>query len=137
MKIAVWTLNKYLSAPQIDKLREKIKGFREDKLNHIIVTNDIEVKVINCDLNEIKKENKMSKVKTTISNSTTTGTNWSLINQKMKTELAGFVNGTISGRQFYRQAQINGIGGEVRSLLRTHGVDYARRLGKKALSRRS
>lgn len=63
-------------------------------------------------------------------------TNWSTICAKMSTETKAFAKGEISGREFYRYAQINQIGGEVRSLLRERGVDEARVLARKAINRR-
>lgn len=64
-------------------------------------------------------------------------TQWKLINDKMADELRDFANAKLSGRRFYRQAQLNGIGGEVRSLLRERGVDEARKLARKAIYRRN
>jgi hypothetical protein len=47
-----------------------------------------------------------------------------------------FVDGNLSGREFYSRFANTDSGGVVRNLLRTYGVDHARRLARKALSRR-
>lgn len=47
-----------------------------------------------------------------------------------------FADGDLSGRQFYELAQLWDGGPEVRNLLRSRGVDEARQLARKALSRR-
>lgn len=48
-----------------------------------------------------------------------------------------FADGTLSGRQFYSHFANTESGGTVRNLLRHYGVDHARRLARKALSRRA
>ena len=65
-------------------------------------------------------------------------TNWSSIlgNRKNVTAVKRFASGGSSGREFYASFTNTSTGGSVRSLLRTHGVDGARMLAKKALSRR-
>ena len=47
-----------------------------------------------------------------------------------------FAYGNMSGRDLYARFSNTGLGGEVRSLLRNHGVTYSKRLARKALSRR-
>ena len=63
--------------------------------------------------------------------------NWSVLVPVMEKELKGFVNGSVSGRQLYDSAIKKNVGPEVRFLIRSGGVDRARVLTKKALSRRS
>lgn len=49
---------------------------------------------------------------------------------------AGFALGTISGREFCREAQFHNVGGSARQLIDTYGVTYGRRVARKALRRR-
>jgi hypothetical protein len=66
-------------------------------------------------------------------------TNWtSLLNTKRnRSAVSGFASGNISGREFYSGFAHTSNGGVVRGLLRNYGVDQARTLARKALSRRS
>tara|TARA_A100001515_G_scaffold16570_1_gene12080 strand:- start:60 stop:272 length:213 start_codon:yes stop_codon:yes gene_type:complete len=66
----------------------------------------------------------------------TTDWNSILSNRKNVTAVTKFANGGSSGREFYASFANTSTGGSVRTLLRTHGVDGARMLAKKALSRR-
>jgi hypothetical protein len=65
-------------------------------------------------------------------------TNWNSIlgDRKSVTAVKRFADGGSSGREFYASFTNTSAGGNVRSLLRTYGVDGARMLAKKALSRR-
>jgi hypothetical protein len=47
-----------------------------------------------------------------------------------------FANGSISGEDFYARFCGTPLGGSIRNLLRTYGVERARILAKKALNRR-
>jgi|694.fasta_scaffold128273_4 hypothetical protein len=49
---------------------------------------------------------------------------------------AEFCDGTLSGRQLYAHFVNTKLGGSVRNLLRTLGVDQTRKLAKRALARR-
>jgi hypothetical protein len=62
--------------------------------------------------------------------------NWELIVPVMKNELTQFVKGEMSGQNLYKMAVKKNLGPEVRLLVRP-GVDRARDLTRKALSRRS
>ena len=64
--------------------------------------------------------------------------NWSgiLSNRKSVKAVKQFANGSTSGRELYSTFANTDNGGEVRSLLREHGVTYSRRLARKALKRR-
>lgn len=62
--------------------------------------------------------------------------NWDLIVETMKQDLIDFASTQMSSHNFYKIAVINGIGAEVRSLVRP-GADRARSLARKALQRRS
>lgn len=66
-------------------------------------------------------------------------TNWtSLLDTKRnRCSVSSFASGDISGREFYSGFANTSNGGVVRGLLRDHGVDQARTLARKALSRRS
>ena len=66
-------------------------------------------------------------------------TNWtSLLSTKRNVNtVSSFATGDISGRQFYSAFANTDSGGIVRGLLRNYGVDRARSLARKALSRRS
>lgn len=66
----------------------------------------------------------------------TTDWNSILSNRKNMTAVKRFADGGSSGREFYASFANTSTGGSVRTLLRTHGVDGARILAKKALSRR-
>jgi hypothetical protein len=67
----------------------------------------------------------------------TTGTNWSAIIDSVGREtLEEFANGSMSAKEFYGLVTYSSVGSEVRSLLRDRGATYARRLARKALSRR-
>tara|TARA_Y100000401_G_C8316331_1_gene222678 strand:+ start:221 stop:430 length:210 start_codon:yes stop_codon:yes gene_type:complete len=66
----------------------------------------------------------------------TTDWNSILSNRKNVTAVKKFATGGSSGREFYASFANTSTGGNVRTLLRTHGVDGARMLAKKALSRR-
>ncbi len=66
----------------------------------------------------------------------TTDWNSILSNRKNVTAVKKFATGGSSGREFYASFANTSTGGNVRKLLRTHGVDGARMLAKKALSRR-
>lgn len=63
-------------------------------------------------------------------------TNWVALLDKMGAEVSEFAHGNISGKKFYRMAQLNGMGGEVKRLLETQKVVGARQLARKALKRR-
>lgn len=64
-------------------------------------------------------------------------TNWTIVLQNVfADELEEFANGTISGRQLYSFVTNTEAGPEIRRLLRERGVNEARRLARKALSRR-
>jgi hypothetical protein len=66
-------------------------------------------------------------------------TNWtSLLNTKRnRSTVSSFASGDMSGREFYSGFANTSKGGVVRSLLRKYGVDQARTLARKALSRRT
>jgi len=66
-------------------------------------------------------------------------TNWtSLLNTgRNRSTVSSFASGDISGRKFYSGFANTSNGGVVRGLLRNYGVDRARTLARKALSRRS
>ena len=59
-----------------------------------------------------------------------------IINTGSKAYVKLFAIGEVSGRDFYRGFAGDRASGQVRSLLRNHGVVYARRLARKALRRR-
>jgi len=70
-------------------------------------------------------------------NSNTKTVNWSeIISNLGRDTLRGFANGEISGRGLYESALAWGGSAEVRNLLRSRGVNEARKLARKALSRR-
>jgi hypothetical protein len=62
--------------------------------------------------------------------------NWDLIVETMKSDLIDFASGQMSSHNFYKIAVLNGIGPEVRSLVRP-GAERARKMAKDALRRRS
>lgn len=63
--------------------------------------------------------------------------NWSWIFERVgKQNITKFVSGDVSGRRLYELGKLTGSSGEVRTLLRTRGVNEARQLARKALSRR-
>lgn len=62
--------------------------------------------------------------------------NWTGLIDNMESDVLSFARGTLSGRQLYRAAQNNNVGGSVRNLLRNRGVSQARSLARKALGRR-
>jgi hypothetical protein len=62
--------------------------------------------------------------------------NWDLIVETMKQDLIDFASNQMSSHNFYKIAVINGIGAEVRSLVRP-GASRARKMAKDALRRRS
>ena len=66
-------------------------------------------------------------------------TDWnSLLGTKRNiTTVSNFASGKLSGRSFYSSFANTSGGGTVRSLLRNYGVDRARTLARKALSRRA
>lgn len=66
-------------------------------------------------------------------------TDWnSLLSTKRNvTTVSKFASGNISGRSFYSKFANTPVGGTVRSLLRNYGVNRARTLARKALSRRA
>jgi len=66
-------------------------------------------------------------------------TNWTLLlnTERNRSTVSSFASGEISGRQFYSGFANTSSGGVVRGLLRNYGVDQARTLARKALSRRS
>jgi len=66
----------------------------------------------------------------------TTDWNAVLTNRTSVNVVSNFAQGNMSGRQFYSAFANTPSGGVVRNLLRTHGVDRARVLARKALSRR-
>ena len=66
----------------------------------------------------------------------TTDWNAVLTNRSNVSAVRNFASGSISGRQFYASFANTPSGGVVRNLLRTHGVDRARVLARKALNRR-
>lgn len=71
-----------------------------------------------------------------MSNSTKT-VNWSkIIGGVGRSYLESFARGQTSGRRLYDLALSYGGSAEVRNLLRSRGVDEARQLARKALSRR-
>ncbi len=69
-------------------------------------------------------------------------TNWSnllVVKRNYKNTFSNFMNfanGKISGEVLYDKYKGTERGGEVRSLLRNHGVSHARKLAKRALARR-
>jgi hypothetical protein len=67
----------------------------------------------------------------------TTDWNSLLTSKRNVTAVSNFANGNMSGRSFYSSFANTSAGGTVRGLLRNHGVDRARTLARKALSRRS
>ena len=66
----------------------------------------------------------------------TTDWNAVLTNRTSVNVVSQFAPGSMSGRQFYSAFSNTPSGGVVRNLLRTHGVDRARVLARKALNRR-
>ncbi len=66
-------------------------------------------------------------------------TDWNAIlsNRKNVSLARQFATGSITGREFYSHFAGTDTGGEVRSLLRTGGVNRARTLTRKALNRRN
>jgi len=66
-------------------------------------------------------------------------TDWtSLLSTKRNVAtVSNFASGNISGRGLYSVFANTSDGGTVRTLLRSYGVDKARTLARKALSRRS
>ena len=71
-----------------------------------------------------------------MSNQTKT-VNWTrIINGVGRSYLESFAKGITSGRTLYDLALSYGGSAEVRNLLRSRGVDEARQLARKALSRR-
>lgn len=65
-------------------------------------------------------------------------TDWSsiLLNRQNVNIVNNFANGRISGMEFYHKFSGTELGGHIRNLLRTYGVEHARILAKKALNRR-
>lgn len=65
-------------------------------------------------------------------------TDWNLIlsNKTNRRVVLEFVTGQLSGRGLYSHFKNTDLGGQIRNLLRVHGVEYSRRLAQKALSRR-
>jgi len=65
-------------------------------------------------------------------------TDWNVVltNRSNVNAVRSFASGNTSGRQFYASFANTPSGGVVRNLLRTHGVDRARVLARKALNRR-
>jgi hypothetical protein len=66
----------------------------------------------------------------------TTDWNSILVNRENVNAVHSFANGRISGEDFYARFSCTKLGGHVRNLLRTYGVERARILAKKALNRR-
>ena len=66
----------------------------------------------------------------------TTDWNSILVNRENVNAVHSFANGRISGEDFYARFSGTKLGGHVRNLLRTYGVERARILAKKALNRR-
>ncbi len=68
----------------------------------------------------------------------TNSTDWNSVlrNRSSVRAVRNFANGQTSGRQFYASFANTSTGGVVRNLLRDHGVDRARSLARRALSRR-
>lgn len=66
-------------------------------------------------------------------------TDWGVVlnNRSNVRAVQNFANGNMSGREFYSTFANTPQGGVVRNLLRNHGVDRARVLARRALSRRS
>lgn len=63
--------------------------------------------------------------------------NWTQINDSVgQSSLRQFAVGEMSGRSLLKTADKVGVKSEVDSVLREHGVTYARRLARKALRRR-
>ena len=62
--------------------------------------------------------------------------NWILSNKTSRRVVLEFVSGQLSGRGLYSYFVNTKLGGQVRNLLRVHGVEGSRRLARKALSRR-
>ena len=61
----------------------------------------------------------------------------SVLSNKTKVKaVKKFAGGETSGRELTSDFANTESGGEVRTLLRTHGVTYGRRLARKALKRR-
>lgn len=66
-----------------------------------------------------------------------TQTDWNAIIAGVgRNNLEAFANGSLSARDLYNLVTYTSYAGPVRSLLREHGSTYARRLARKALSRR-
>ena len=59
-----------------------------------------------------------------------------LSNRTKVSKVKKFAAGQTTGRELYSGFANTDSGGEVRTLLRTHGVTYGRRLARKALKRR-
>jgi hypothetical protein len=62
--------------------------------------------------------------------------NWSMLVNADADAVEQFANRQMSGRELYGTFRKTEAGGTARSLLRNHGVTYARRLARKALRRR-
>lgn len=64
--------------------------------------------------------------------------NWSgiLSNSKKTKAVKKFATGDTTGSELYSEFANTTNGGDVRTLLRTYGVTYSRRLARKALKRR-
>ena len=65
-------------------------------------------------------------------------TNWNSIlgNRKNRSVVESFASGEITGRDFYAAFANTSLGGNVRNLLRSYGVNRSRSLARKALNRR-
>ncbi len=61
-------------------------------------------------------------------------TDWNKIDY---THILNFAVGHLSGRELYNLYKNTKTGGMVRNLLRTHGVDHARKLAARAVMRRN
>ena len=84
--------------------------------------------MLNIGLNPKKAGKKMSNSKSV---------NWTkIISGVGRSYLESFAQGNTSGRTLYDLALSYGGSAEVRNLLRSRGVDEARQLARKALSRR-
>jgi len=65
-------------------------------------------------------------------------TNWNAIIEEVgKDNLVNFVKGELSGSHLYDLARGTEVSGQVRNLVRTGGVQRARKIAREALRRRS
>lgn len=65
-------------------------------------------------------------------------TNWNeLLNNNLRSSMVEFIKGNASGRQIERQLRNTEFAGQFRQLIRSRGVEGARKLGVQAARRRN